>query len=80
MYAQVWPLGQSLRIVWPSSGLKLASPSLGNAVFIIECLGTFQGIADPLLFLTEITREAVLRRSASTLVLRHFSPVNDESF
>ena len=71
----MWPSGESIRIVWPSSGLKLASPAVGNAVFIITCLGTFQGIADRLLYVTEITRQAVVRRNASTLVLRHFSPV-----
>ena len=66
--------------MWPSSGLKLASPAVGNAVFIITCLGTFQEIADPLVFLAEINREAVVRRSASKLVLRYFSPVTTKVF
>jgi len=30
MYIQVQPLDESLRIVWPSSGLKLASPAIGD--------------------------------------------------
>jgi len=30
MYIQVQPLGESLRIVWPSIGLKLASPAIGD--------------------------------------------------
>jgi len=30
MYIQVQPLGKSLGIVWPSNGLKLASPAVGD--------------------------------------------------
>lgn len=30
MYTQVQPLGESLRIMWPSYGLKLASPVILN--------------------------------------------------
>ena len=43
MYIQVQPLGQSLRIVWPSSGLKLASPAIGDgAASVNEDIQTIQ--------------------------------------